>query len=204
MGSAVTRWTNRCWAPWSRIFPKSCRALCAKRARVTPNSISACSRGKRYAQQESIPVGPGRGSAAGSLVAFAIRITDIDPIPYNASVIGAQLWYYAPRLPDTVASHFDVAGEPDGWMAKDDFLLMIAGVVVGIAALFAFLIWLVPRVPDSAVNLPNRGYWLAAPRRAATHASIARYLLAFALLTLGFVGGAFFGGSIFNQFDAQH
>jgi len=36
-----------------------------------------------YAKQHGIPVGPGRGSAAGSLVAYAMRITDIDPIKYN-------------------------------------------------------------------------------------------------------------------------
>jgi DNA polymerase-3 subunit alpha len=36
-----------------------------------------------WAKDHDIPVGPGRGSAAGSLVAYAIRITDIDPIPYN-------------------------------------------------------------------------------------------------------------------------
>lgn len=37
----------------------------------------------RYAREQGIPVGPGRGSAAGSLVAFALRITDVDPIPFN-------------------------------------------------------------------------------------------------------------------------
>ncbi len=36
-----------------------------------------------WAKDHGIPVGPGRGSAAGSLVAYAIRITDLDPIPYN-------------------------------------------------------------------------------------------------------------------------
>ena len=36
-----------------------------------------------WGKDQGIPVGPGRGSAAGSLVAYAIRITDIDPIPYN-------------------------------------------------------------------------------------------------------------------------
>jgi DNA polymerase-3 subunit alpha len=36
-----------------------------------------------WAKKQGIPVGPGRGSAAGSLVAYAIRITDLDPIPYN-------------------------------------------------------------------------------------------------------------------------
>jgi DNA polymerase-3 subunit alpha len=34
----------------------------------------------RYAKEQRIPVGPGRGSGAGSLVAYATRITDIDPI----------------------------------------------------------------------------------------------------------------------------
>lgn len=36
-----------------------------------------------YARKKNIPVGPGRGSAAGSLVAYAIGITNIDPIRYN-------------------------------------------------------------------------------------------------------------------------
>ena len=37
----------------------------------------------RWAKNKGIPVGPGRGSAAGSLVAYSIRITDLDPLPYN-------------------------------------------------------------------------------------------------------------------------
>jgi DNA polymerase III subunit alpha len=37
----------------------------------------------RYAREHGIPVGPGRGSAAGSLVAYCLRITDIDPIEYD-------------------------------------------------------------------------------------------------------------------------
>ncbi len=36
-----------------------------------------------YAKSQGIPVGPGRGSGAGSIVAYAIEITDIDPIKYN-------------------------------------------------------------------------------------------------------------------------
>ncbi|MBK9142647.1 MAG: DNA polymerase III subunit alpha [Candidatus Melainabacteria bacterium] len=37
----------------------------------------------RFARDNGIPVGPGRGSAAGSLVAYALGITNIDPIKYN-------------------------------------------------------------------------------------------------------------------------
>ncbi len=35
------------------------------------------------AKEMSIPVGPGRGSVAGSLVAYSLKITDIDPLPYG-------------------------------------------------------------------------------------------------------------------------
>ncbi len=37
----------------------------------------------RYARDQGIPVGPGRGSAAGSLVSYAMEITDIDPLQYG-------------------------------------------------------------------------------------------------------------------------
>lgn len=36
-----------------------------------------------YAKDHQIPVGPGRGSVAGSLVAYALNITDLDPIEYD-------------------------------------------------------------------------------------------------------------------------
>ena len=37
----------------------------------------------RWAKSNDIPVGPGRGSGAGSLVAYALKITDLDPIEYD-------------------------------------------------------------------------------------------------------------------------
>src|SRR5262245_48147000 len=37
----------------------------------------------RFAREAGVPVGPGRGSAAGSLVAYALGITDIDPLRYD-------------------------------------------------------------------------------------------------------------------------
>ncbi len=37
----------------------------------------------RFARQRNIPVGPGRGSAAGSIVAYLLEITDLDPLPYG-------------------------------------------------------------------------------------------------------------------------
>ncbi|HYG65567.1 MAG TPA: DNA polymerase III subunit alpha [Thermoanaerobaculia bacterium] len=37
----------------------------------------------RYAREHDVPVGPGRGSAAGSVVSWAMRITNIDPLQYD-------------------------------------------------------------------------------------------------------------------------
>ena len=37
----------------------------------------------RFAKSRGIPVGPGRGSATGSLVSYAMQITDIDPLEYG-------------------------------------------------------------------------------------------------------------------------
>src|SRR5579864_3188156 len=37
----------------------------------------------RYARSQGVPVGPGRGSAAGSLVSYALQITDVDPLQYD-------------------------------------------------------------------------------------------------------------------------
>lgn len=37
----------------------------------------------QWSKDNDIPVGPGRGSGAGSLVAYALLITDIDPLPYD-------------------------------------------------------------------------------------------------------------------------
>ena len=37
----------------------------------------------KYARDHDIPVGPGRGSAVGSIIAYALRITDLDPLKYG-------------------------------------------------------------------------------------------------------------------------
>ncbi len=37
----------------------------------------------RWAKANGVPVGPGRGSGAGSLVAYSLNITDLDPIHYD-------------------------------------------------------------------------------------------------------------------------
>lgn len=95
-----------------------------------------------------------------------------------------QVVYYAPLLPDTVASHFGPGGEPDGWSSKTE-LLVVYGVVLLIAvAPFVLLPFLLPRIPDSLFNLPHKDFWLAPERRDETIRTIAVYLLWLANATL--------------------
>ncbi|MEQ1924235.1 MAG: DUF1648 domain-containing protein [Pyrinomonadaceae bacterium] len=84
---------------------------------------------------------------------------------FLALLLVGQAAYYYPILPATMASHFDGSGNPDGWMAKSSFFafeLVIFGVMM---VEFLGLPWLVERMPDSWINLPNKSYWLTPERR---------------------------------------
>ncbi len=48
-----------------------------------PGYFLICSDFIKWSKEQNIPVGPGRGSGAGSLVAWALQITDLDPLPFN-------------------------------------------------------------------------------------------------------------------------
>lgn len=48
-----------------------------------PGYFLICSDFIKWAKEQNIPVGPGRGSGAGSVVAWALKITDLDPLRFN-------------------------------------------------------------------------------------------------------------------------
>jgi hypothetical protein len=50
-----------------------------------------------------------------------------------------QAAYYAPRLPDRVASHFNASGQPDGWMDRAPFLVLSVVMPAGVAGVFAMI-----------------------------------------------------------------
>jgi len=84
----------------------------------------------------------------------------------------AQFAFYFGNLPEIVASHFNAAGEPDGWMSKSSFAIFEAVILLLIAAEFTVLPLLLEKTPDSLINLPNKAFWLAAERRSETFAVI--------------------------------
>ncbi|MEP7075331.1 MAG: DUF1648 domain-containing protein [Acidobacteriota bacterium] len=72
-----------------------------------------------------------------------------------------QMMYIYPNLPATVASHFDAAGNPNGWMTKGVFLIIEIGLIVLVVGEFLLVPRFVRRLPPSLVNMPNKEYWLA-------------------------------------------
>jgi DNA polymerase-3 subunit alpha len=65
----------------------------------------------RYAKESSVPVGPGRGSAAGSLVAYSLGITDLDPI-YHGLIFERFLNPARKSMPD-IDVDFCIDGRED-------------------------------------------------------------------------------------------
>jgi uncharacterized membrane protein len=90
-----------------------------------------------------------------------------------------QIAYFYPLLPDMMASHFDGAGRPNGWMSKGGFMALYVGLLAVMAANFLVLPAFLERLPVSLINLPNKSYWLAPERREQAWAKIRAYLLAF-------------------------
>ena len=72
-----------------------------------------------------------------------------------------QMMYIYPNLPAIVASHFDAAGNPNGWMDKGFFLVFEIGLIVLVVGEFLLVPRFVRRLPPSLVNMPNKEYWLA-------------------------------------------
>lgn len=96
----------------------------------------------------------------------------------------AHAAFYYPLLPDRVASHFGVSGQPDAWTDKDSFMKIYIGVIVFTAALFPGIGFILRRTPVSLMNLPNKDYWLAPERRQGTIDLVSRQFLLFGSATL--------------------
>ena len=110
----------------------------------------------------------------------------IRPLQLYLLLVGfhlGQLVWYAPRLPETVASHFNAAGQPDGWMSRGVLLGFLAGLSLFYLAAFFGVAAVVRRTPAAVVSLPNKEYWLAPERAAATRRAITGELFKVAATT---------------------
>lgn len=102
--------------------------------------------------------------------------------------VGHGIWAYT-VLPERVASHWDGAGNPNGYMSRDGFVSFYLWLMVGLSTLFGGIGALVRVTPDDAVNLPNKEYWLAPERREATITTITQQMNAFTIMLNAFMIG---------------
>lgn len=96
----------------------------------------------------------------------------------------AQIGFYYSSLPETMATHFDAAGNPDGWLSKTSFVVFEFFLMLIVVGQFALIPLLVEKMPHSLVNIPNKDYWLAEERHAETFAFIRNYFEWFAAVLL--------------------
>lgn len=94
-------------------------------------------------------------------------------------------------LPETVATHFNFRGVPDGWMPRQAFLIFIAA-FAALVPLFLCGIALITRIlPASLINVPNREYWLSPERRRSTDRILFSHMLWLCCLMIAFMNGIF-------------
>lgn len=96
----------------------------------------------------------------------------------------AQGVFFYPNLPQLLASNFDGAGNPNGWMSKEAFLSLEAGLLTFILGAFALVPFVMARAPHSVINLPRRDFWLASERKAETVLTIRKYFEWFSVLLI--------------------
>jgi hypothetical protein len=105
-----------------------------------------------------------------SLASFGVLlIAALVGVPLSGSV-----------LPTIVASHFNAAGAPNGFMPRGMYVLLMTALTVGLPPLIvASAAWRIQRHP-SRLRLPNRDHWLAPERRAQSAAYLIVHTTRFA------------------------
>jgi hypothetical protein len=88
-----------------------------------------------------------------------------------------------------VASHFDAAGQVNGWQSREAFCGMYAGIVALLTLLFLLAPLFMGLLSDARLNLPNKDYWLAPERRAQSRAWLADWGFLSGAMTMAFLIG---------------
>lgn len=99
-------------------------------------------------------------------------------------IVFVQIAVNYPKLPPTIAHHFNFHGQADAFGSKTTFVIVDAVVSTGLLLLFVILSRLPYRLSDTWINIPRRDYWLAPERRDETRARLSAYILYLGAYTL--------------------
>lgn len=97
------------------------------------------------------------------------------------------VWFTSVGLPPLVASHFGAGGAANGFMARNFYARFMLAFVIGLPGFLVLVAWYAVGSDKARLNLPNRDYWLAPERRAATVASLRAGILWFGVLLVAFL-----------------
>jgi len=95
--------------------------------------------------------------------------------------------FYYPRLPETIASHYNIGGEPDATMSKQTIIIIHSATIIFLTLLFSIMIYFIPKLPRSMVDLPNDDFWLNENNREETFAVLRRFIFWLGSIVLGFL-----------------
>ncbi|MCE9658367.1 MAG: hypothetical protein K8R60_07390 [Burkholderiales bacterium] len=113
------------------------------------------------------------------------------PVLILSAVAGVVfVWLSGEALPEVVASHFSASGAASGFMSRGAYLESMLALVVVLPFVVALSGRLASLLPPRFVNLPNKAYWLAPERQAATLHTLSQrtgWLAVFLLAFLCFV-----------------
>jgi uncharacterized membrane protein len=90
-------------------------------------------------------------------------------------------------LPPLSATHFDWHGQPNGWMSRTSYLIILGSIGLGAPLLVIGLSFAVRFFPTWTVNIPHRDFWLAPERQTQTFDFLLRWALWFGCLLLAFL-----------------
>ena len=106
-------------------------------------------------------------------------------------LFGALLAATYTQWPAQVATHFNLQGKPDAWMDSIWNIVAYAGLGIGLPLMMYGIFSLTSLFPTSCINIPQREYWLAPERRAATFRELRRQSLWLGCLMVLFVAGLY-------------
>lgn len=84
------------------------------------------------------------------------------------AVNGAILALASGQLPARVASHFNGQGFAIAFMSRDNYLLLMTALGLGLPILVVLILVALPRLVPTRLRIPSRDYWIAPERRSET------------------------------------
>ena len=112
---------------------------------------------------------------------------------------GAMIVVTYDHWPPRVATHFDLQGNPNGWMSRNANVVVFAVLGVALPICMYGIFSLARFIPVRFVNLPRREYWLAPERLDATLRELRRQALWLGCLVVLFIAGLYVVTLLANQ-----